>query len=165
VPPLQHTNVENRVLDIRPPEGPCVPEMYPYPTNHSCYKYVPVGHYKCECRMDYTVEQEGTVLANGYKVCDLRMICLAPMAYATAKCCVSFQLAALTDVLTLCVADLTGRSVQRLRMDELPMPPIDRLHYCGRNVSLGTLRGLLQAKEVAQRRYIPAKESMKSIIV
>ena len=71
MPPPQHTNVENRIS-----EPQCVPEMYPYPKNHSCYKYVPVGHYKCECRMDYTVEQEGTVLANGYKVCVCVRVCV-----------------------------------------------------------------------------------------
>jgi hypothetical protein len=27
----------------------CVPEGFPYESNHSCAMYVPVGHYKCEC--------------------------------------------------------------------------------------------------------------------
>ena len=64
---LQHTNLENRVLE--PPDGPCVPEGYPYPSNHSCYLYVPKGHYKCDCRMDYGVEKEAMELKNGYRVC------------------------------------------------------------------------------------------------
>jgi len=63
-----HTNFETGVFDVPEPEGPCVPELYPYPSNHSCYLYVPVGHYKCDCRMDYGVVPEGMELEyNGYK--------------------------------------------------------------------------------------------------
>jgi len=59
-----HTNLENRVLDQDPP---CVPEGFPYPANHTCYKFVPVGHYRCECVMDYEVSPTGGKLKNGYE--------------------------------------------------------------------------------------------------
>lgn len=83
------------MLEIPEPEGPCVPELYPYPSNHSCYLYVPVGHYKCDCRMDYGVEPEGMELEyNGYRVrnsitkcCGIFLACQLSQRFSTASAC------------------------------------------------------------------------------
>lgn len=65
---MQHTNEENRVPDH------CNAAGYPYPENSTCASFVPVGYYKCICKMGYDVDPGGTILLeNGYEVSDFRM--------------------------------------------------------------------------------------------
>eukprot|EP01046_Picozoa_sp_COSAG06_P034692 COSAG06_NODE_3657_length_5063_cov_2.077760_4_plen_74_part_00 len=67
-------------------DPPCVPEGFPYPANHTCYKFVPVGHYRCECVMDYEVSPTGGKLKNGYEVSHASCLLLALLPACLPAC-------------------------------------------------------------------------------